>query len=143
MVLILDKLFLSRTLAILNLIDSIHGMQKIFSLYLWRVKFLDNCNMTMKYACYGEEMMPDKGFLHSQLEFPPFILLFSFCHRNSVLPYLCNTRNGKITIFLLAEIMRVCNRTKNTLLRMLLKSIPSFVIHLQEGLDTINRVCLH
>lgn len=46
----------------LNLIDSIHGMQKIFSLYLWRVKFLDNCNMAMKCPCCGEEMMPDKGF---------------------------------------------------------------------------------
>lgn len=52
--------------------------KKIFSLYLWRVEFLDNCNMAMKCACCGEEMMPDKGFLHSQFEFPPFLLLFFF-----------------------------------------------------------------
>jgi hypothetical protein len=38
---------------------------KIFSLYLWRVKFLDNCNMAMKCACCGEEMMPDKEFAFS------------------------------------------------------------------------------
>jgi hypothetical protein len=33
---------------------------KIFPLYLWRVKFLDNCDMAMKCACCGGEMMPDK-----------------------------------------------------------------------------------
>jgi hypothetical protein len=80
---------------------------KIFSLYLWRVKFLDNCNMAMKCACCGEEMMPDKEFAFSVQVSSFSSALFLFGHRNSVLPYLCNTRNGKITIFLLAEIRRV------------------------------------
>lgn len=50
---------------------------KIFSLYLWRVKFLDNCNMAMKCACCGEEMMPDKEFAFS-VRVPSFSSAFFF-----------------------------------------------------------------